>query len=101
MGNHGWDNTLPSMQAIFMARGPLFNEQVQIESLNNVDIYHIACRILDLKPNPYATAGSLANLSRIFRVTDGTSTPSNHGLSLDCRGSYFLSLLISFILTKK
>ncbi|CAF1471361.1 unnamed protein product [Adineta steineri] len=61
--NHGWDNSLLSMQAIFMARGPSFNQQVQINSLNNVDIYHIACRILNLTPNPYATAGSLDNLT--------------------------------------
>lgn len=89
------------MQAIFMARGPLFNEQVQIESLNNVDIYHIACRILELKPNPYATAGSLVNLSRIFRATDGTTTQqsSSHGHSLNFSKSFFLLLTISFFLT--
>jgi len=41
-----------------------------IDSLNNVDIYHIACRILKLQPNQYATAGSLDNLMNIFRMTD-------------------------------
>ncbi|CAF1419421.1 unnamed protein product [Adineta steineri] len=71
--NHGWDNSLPSMQAIFMARGPSFNQQVQINSLNNVDIYHIACRILNLTPNPYATAGSLDNLTSIFRVKNSSN----------------------------
>ncbi|CAF1489395.1 unnamed protein product [Adineta steineri] len=71
--NHGWDNSLPSMQAIFMARGPSFNQQVQINSLNNVDIYHIACRILNLTPNPYATAGSLDNLTNIFRVKNSST----------------------------
>ncbi len=55
------------MQAIFMAQGPDFNENMEIHSLKNVDIYHIACRILNLKPNPYATAGSLNNLTSIFR----------------------------------
>ncbi|CAF3049475.1 unnamed protein product [Rotaria sp. Silwood2] len=58
-GNHGWDNTLATMQAIFMARGPSFNKNVSIHSLNNVDIYHIACHILKLNPNPHATAGSI------------------------------------------
>lgn len=72
------------MQAMFMARGPSFNDNVQIQSLNNVDIYHIACRILKLEPNPYATAGSLDNLTSIFRTTEivqpstsSTTTPSN------------------------
>ncbi|CAF4899657.1 unnamed protein product, partial [Rotaria sp. Silwood1] len=75
-GNHGWDNTLPSMQAIFMARGPSFNENVQIDSLNNVDIYHIACHILKLNPNPYATAGSLANLTSLFSLVKNDTTSS-------------------------
>ncbi|CAF0903576.1 unnamed protein product [Rotaria sp. Silwood1] len=66
-GNHGYDNTLPSMQAIFMAQGPDFSQHFEINSLKNVDVYHIACKILDLKPNPYATAGSLNNLTGIFR----------------------------------
>ncbi|CAF1001780.1 unnamed protein product [Adineta steineri] len=66
-GNHGYDNKLPSMQAIFMARGPDFQQHIEIDSLKNVDVYHIGCKILNLKPNPYATAGSLNNLTHIFR----------------------------------
>ncbi|CAF1455374.1 unnamed protein product [Adineta ricciae] len=77
-GNHGWDNTLPSMQAIFMARGPSFSKSVQISSLNNVDIYHIVCQILKLNPNPNATAGSLRNLTQIFMpIETSTSTLSS------------------------
>ncbi|CAF2773164.1 unnamed protein product [Rotaria sp. Silwood2] len=74
--NHGWDNTLASIQAIFMARGPLFNANIQIDSINNVNIYHIACRILKLDPNPYATAGSLVNLTSLFRSVENVTTPS-------------------------
>ncbi|CAF1254910.1 unnamed protein product [Rotaria sordida] len=73
-GNHGWDNTVPSMQAIFMARGPSFNKNVQIRSLNNVDIYHIACHILKINPNPHATAGSLVNLTSLFPPKETVST---------------------------
>jgi hypothetical protein len=62
------------MQAIFMAKGPDFHQQMEIDSLKNVDVYHIACRILSLKPNPYATAGSLNNLSNIFRARQNTSS---------------------------
>ena len=56
------------MQAIFIARGPDFNQRIEISSLKNVDVYHIACRILNMKPNPYATAGSIDNLRNIFRL---------------------------------
>ncbi len=60
------------MQAIFMAKGPDFNQHMEIDSLKNVDVYHIACRILSLNPNPYATAGSLNNLTAIFRARPNT-----------------------------
>lgn len=54
------------MQAIFMARGPAFRSNTEIDSLKNVDVYHIICRILQLTPNPHATAGSLNDLEGIF-----------------------------------
>ncbi|CAF4039061.1 unnamed protein product, partial [Rotaria sordida] len=76
-GNHGWDNTLATMQAIFMARGPSFNKNVSIHSLNNVDIYHIACHILKLNPNPHATAGSIVDLTSIFRTIETMTTSSS------------------------
>ncbi|CAF4157282.1 unnamed protein product [Rotaria sp. Silwood2] len=75
-GNHGWDNTLATMQAIFMARGPSFNKNVSIDSLNNVDIYHIACHILKLNPNPHATAGSIVYLTSIFRTIENMTASS-------------------------
>ena len=85
------------MQAIFMARGPSFRGNVQIESLNNVDIYHIACRILELQPNPYATAGSLVNLTSLFRTIDGPITPPNHGISRDYTTPLALLLMMIFL----
>lgn len=78
-----------------MARGPLFNENLTIQSLNNVDIYHIACRILKLQPNPYATAGSLANLTTIFRTNESTIVPNNSGYS---HSISLFSLLFMFFL---
>ncbi|UJR26834.1 hypothetical protein I4U23_008147 [Adineta vaga] len=65
-GNHGYDNTLSSMQAIFMAIGPDFQQHITIRSLKNGDIYQIACHILNLTPNPYATAGSLGQFNSYF-----------------------------------
>jgi hypothetical protein len=90
------------MQAIFMARGPAFNDEVQINSINNVDIYHIACRILKLQPNQYATAGSLVNLTSVFRTVENISTtetpttPYNNGCGLFSTSS--LSVLLMFFL---
>jgi hypothetical protein len=75
------------MQAIFMARGPSFNQNVQINSINNVDIYHIACRILNLNPNPNATAGSLVNLTNIFRAVENVSTTGSSTASASISSS--------------
>ena len=71
----------------FMARGPSFNKNIQINSLKNVDIYHIACRILNLTPNPNANAGSLVNLTNLFPTPENT-TPENNS------GSFHLSSLL-------
>jgi hypothetical protein len=70
------------MQAIFMARGPDFNHHTEIDSLKNVDVYQIACKILNIKPNPYATAGSLNNLTNIFRTTTNKCSQSFINISL-------------------
>ncbi|CAF1123267.1 unnamed protein product [Didymodactylos carnosus] len=73
-GAHGWDNEFPSMKAIFMAKGPYFKKGFTLETLNNVDIYQMACEILNLIPNKYATDGSLDNITNIFNVSGITTT---------------------------
>jgi hypothetical protein len=75
------------MQTIFMALGPDFAEHIEIHSLKNVDVYHIACKILNLTPNPLATAGSLNNLANIFR-----SRTNN------CSRTYIDMLVVLFLL---
>ncbi|CAF1267981.1 unnamed protein product [Didymodactylos carnosus] len=68
-GTHGWDNDFPSMKAIFMAKGPYFKRGFELDTLNNVDIYRMACKILNLEPNIYATDGSLHNVTKMFSRT--------------------------------
>ncbi|CAF0733735.1 unnamed protein product [Adineta ricciae] len=91
-GNHGYDNSIPSMQAIFMAMGPDFQQHLTIDSLKNGDIYQIACHILNLVPNPYATAGSLKNLTHIFRERNNQSSQLLINVSL-----IILLVLFTFI----
>jgi hypothetical protein len=90
------------MQAIFLARGPAFSQNIQIRSINNVDIYHIACHILELIPNPYANAGSLQNLTHIFRSTTYHSSTfsTNNCSSLFIEFWPLLLFLFPFILFK-
>ncbi|CAF0999791.1 unnamed protein product, partial [Didymodactylos carnosus] len=68
-GTHGWDNDFPSMKAIFMSKGPYFKRGFELDTLNNVDIYRMACKILNLEPNIYATDGSLNNVTKMFSRT--------------------------------
>lgn len=89
-----------SMQSIFMARGPSFKNNTRIDSLKNVDIYHIACYVLNITPNPYANASSLVNLTNIFAPIE-TTTPTTTSMNSACLCSIhtFLFLLTFFILS--
>lgn len=49
-GAHGYDNSLKSMQAIFLARGTAFKENFTAEPISNVNVYELMCHILGLKP---------------------------------------------------
>ncbi|XP_053565575.1 bis(5'-adenosyl)-triphosphatase ENPP4 [Bombina bombina] len=49
MGNHGYDNDLPSMHPFLAAHGPAFRKDYKISTINSVDIYPMMCHILGLK----------------------------------------------------
>jgi len=51
-GAHGYDNRNPDMYGIFYAAGPAFKRGVIVTELDNVDIYNLICKILNLKPAP-------------------------------------------------
>lgn len=51
-GNHGYDSALESMRAIFIARGPHFRRGVTVPPVENIHLYELMCRILDLQPAP-------------------------------------------------
>jgi predicted AlkP superfamily pyrophosphatase or phosphodiesterase len=50
-GAHGYDNFDSDMFAIFYATGPSFKKNYRFKELNNVDIYNLICRILDIRPS--------------------------------------------------
>jgi predicted AlkP superfamily pyrophosphatase or phosphodiesterase len=49
-GAHGYDNLNSDMFSIFYAAGPAFKKNYRFESLNNIDVYNLICKILDVKP---------------------------------------------------
>ncbi|MCB2197078.1 MAG: ectonucleotide pyrophosphatase/phosphodiesterase [Bacteroidetes bacterium] len=49
-GTHGYDNSNKDMHAIFYAYGPAFKKNYKNKAINNIDIYPLICKILDIKP---------------------------------------------------
>lgn len=49
-GSHGFDPALPSMRAIFLARGPAFREGARVPAFDNVDVYPLLMQLLGLPP---------------------------------------------------
>ena len=51
-GEHGYDNALPSMRALFIASGPAFRRGVQAAEFNNVDVYSLLAHLLGIPAAP-------------------------------------------------
>ncbi|MGO1001500.1 alkaline phosphatase family protein [Lysobacter sp. CA196] len=47
-GSHGFDPALPSMRAIFVARGPAFKPGATIPAIDNVDVYPLLARLIGI-----------------------------------------------------
>jgi predicted AlkP superfamily pyrophosphatase or phosphodiesterase len=51
-GTHGYDPSLESMGALFLASGPSFRQGLTVAPFENIHIYALMCRILGLEPAP-------------------------------------------------
>jgi predicted AlkP superfamily pyrophosphatase or phosphodiesterase len=51
-GGHGYDNSLASMRAIFIAHGDRFKKGRVVAPFENVQVYNIMTKLLGLKPAP-------------------------------------------------
>jgi predicted AlkP superfamily pyrophosphatase or phosphodiesterase len=64
-GSHGYDPALPSMRAAFIAHGPAFRKGVVIPAFDNVDLYPLMTRLLDIPAR--ANDGDIAPLLPALR----------------------------------
>lgn len=62
---HGWDNAVPEMAAIFIARGPGIAAGQTIPAFESVHVYPLLAHVLGLTPNP-AIDGDLSVLRPIL-----------------------------------
>jgi predicted AlkP superfamily pyrophosphatase or phosphodiesterase len=49
-GMHGYPPDVPSMRALFLARGPAFRKGAVVEPFQNIHLYPLLARLLELKP---------------------------------------------------
>ena len=50
LGEHGYDNADPHMQALFIAHGPAFQSGIRFHSFPNVDVYSLMAHVLGIPP---------------------------------------------------
>ncbi|MFC3651212.1 ectonucleotide pyrophosphatase/phosphodiesterase [Dyella humi] len=50
LGEHGYDNADPLMQALFVAHGPAFQSGIRFHSFPNVDVYPLMAHLLGITP---------------------------------------------------
>ncbi|MGH2707223.1 MAG: alkaline phosphatase family protein, partial [Actinomycetota bacterium] len=51
-GDHGYDDSLPVMRAIFIAHGPAFRRGLVVPPFRNIHIYPLLAEVLGLRPAP-------------------------------------------------
>ncbi|XP_070556493.1 ectonucleotide pyrophosphatase/phosphodiesterase family member 7-like [Ptychodera flava] len=49
---HGWDNKEEAMFSVFYAKGPAFKRGYQADTIKNVDVYPLMCKLLGVHPRP-------------------------------------------------
>ncbi|WP_329743033.1 ectonucleotide pyrophosphatase/phosphodiesterase [Dyella sp. A6] len=52
VGDHGYDNADPRMQALFIAHGPDFREGIRFHAFPNVDVYPLMTHLLGIPARP-------------------------------------------------
>jgi predicted AlkP superfamily pyrophosphatase or phosphodiesterase len=67
LGNHGYDDALPSMRALFVARGPAFPRGLRIPAFRNIHIYPLLAEVLGIEPEE--SDGSLDTLRAVLSTS--------------------------------
>jgi predicted AlkP superfamily pyrophosphatase or phosphodiesterase len=63
-GEHGYDDSLPSMRAIFLAHGPRFRSGLVVPPFRNLHVYPLLAELLGVEPA--ATEGSLDSVRALL-----------------------------------
>jgi predicted AlkP superfamily pyrophosphatase or phosphodiesterase len=72
LGEHGYDNDDHQMRALFVARGPAFKQHVTAPVLDNINVYALLAKLLEIEPRP--NEGSPAATAGMLRDGRGSGT---------------------------
>jgi len=64
-GAHGYDNQVPEMRGIFIARGPSIKSGLKIGPVQNIHLYELMAHLMQIEPAP--NDGSLDSLRQILK----------------------------------
>ena len=85
-GSHGYDPSLPSMQATFIAHGPAFRRGTRLPAFDNVDVYPLLMRLLGLTPAP--NDGSTHSVEAALTRVAGFAPAKAGGTQRDAEGRW-------------
>ncbi|XP_045914145.1 venom phosphodiesterase 1 [Micropterus dolomieu] len=64
-GNHGYDNDVESMHAMFVSYGPKFQYKTEIEPFSNIELYNLMCDVLQISPT--VNNGTHGSMNHVLR----------------------------------
>ncbi|XP_078036334.1 bis(5'-adenosyl)-triphosphatase enpp4 isoform X1 [Augochlora pura] len=64
-GLHGYDNAAQEMHPFFFAKGPAFIPKCKLEPFNNIDLFPLFCKILDVECP--AVNGTLSHVTKCLK----------------------------------
>nr|XP_020478264.1 venom phosphodiesterase 1-like [Monopterus albus]XP_020478265.1 venom phosphodiesterase 1-like [Monopterus albus] len=72
-GNHGYDNDVESMHAMFLSYGPKFQDRREIEPFANIELYNLMCDVLQISPSD--NNGTHGSMNHVLRQPYYTPAP--------------------------
>lgn len=64
-GTHGYDPEHPDMHAFFLAHGPAFKSGVTIPAFENIQLYNLMAKVLDIEPEP--NDGDIETINNVLK----------------------------------
>ncbi|XP_064605708.1 uncharacterized protein LOC135470602 [Liolophura sinensis] len=79
--SHGWDNRFSQLGSLFVAQGPSFKNQLEIEPFESIELYNLMSELLGITPAPNnGTPGALNHVLKSSRPIQGFTPRTTPGV---------------------